>query len=62
MTTLKLTLEISDTCEEKVGVSDTKADNCRHPKTQIWQWRDHWFCCRCWHRERGQYAGSVFDK
>jgi len=36
--------------------------NCNHPEERIWQWRDHWFCGKCWYRELGKYVDSIFYK
>jgi hypothetical protein len=35
-----------------------REEQCTHPKNRIWQWSDHWFCCKCWYRERGKYENK----
>ena len=61
---VKVIVEISDNSQQKLCISDVDNSNnqCIHPKTRIWQWSNHWFCCKCCHREKGKYAGSIFDK
>ena len=41
---------------------ETFNNNCSYPKNRIWQWKDNWFCCKCWYRELGKYTDSDFSK
>ena len=44
----------------KHNVSDSKLSECEHPKMQIWQYREHWLCCKCWHQEQGKYVNTAY--
>ncbi len=59
---VKVTVEVSDNAQQKLRISDVSNSNkqCSHPKMQIWQDKQHWLCCKCWHQEQGKYADSIF--
>jgi hypothetical protein len=48
--------------QKELHLSDVSDNNkkCNHPKIQIWQYKQHWLCCKCWHQEQGKYIDSIF--
>ena len=55
---MKIEIKISNETNGKHNVSLSNISECEHPKIQIWQYKEHWLCCKCWHREKGKYVNN----